>query len=246
MVLTVTAARCADFQVKAPGRVAGPLPEVSHDQHAHLDALLCGIFMLVNLMAGKNHVGVMLNSGGCVHALKELVDKDFDRFEEEFDAELCGKMKGEDREEKLERAWSHYAKWKLGEKGCAKVWRRVYLELGEFDLMLASYSVVHYGSRFPLFFKDDALRRPVPSYWYNLRLHLYSQQKWVLGKDSNVSDGGHDHPVETQTIDLADPIPDYEYTGEDGKLKSKPSMKAKWKHMRAAIQFWPPGRADAA
>jgi hypothetical protein len=23
-------------------------------------------------------------------------------------------------------------------------------------------------------------------------------------------------------------------------------MKAKWKHMRAAIQFWPPGRADAA
>ena len=93
MVLTVTAARCADFQVKAPGRVAGPLPEVSHDQHAHLDALLCGIFMLVNLMAGKNHVGVMLNSGGCVHALKELVDKDFDRFEEEFDAELCDKMK---------------------------------------------------------------------------------------------------------------------------------------------------------
>lgn len=210
---------------------------MSHDQHGHLDALMYGMFMLVNLMPGKNYVGVMLNSGGCVHALKELVVKNYDVFEEVFNADLCAKMKGDDREEKLERAWSLYVKWKLGKKGFAGVWRRVYLELGEFDLLLASYSVVHFGSRFPLYFKDDALRT-VPSHWYNLRLHLYSRQTWVCGRESNICSNGHSQPVTEATVNPADPMPHIEVE-ENGKMIFKPAMNKRWERMREAIQFWP-------
>ncbi len=40
------------------------------DQCSHLDALIGGMIVLLNMMPGFAYFCVHLNSGGCVHALK--------------------------------------------------------------------------------------------------------------------------------------------------------------------------------
>jgi hypothetical protein len=78
---------------------------VSHDQHRHLDALLRGMLMLVNLIPGKSYLGIFLGSGGCINAMRKLIeDNKYDKFESVFKSDLKQKMKGTDEEEMLERA----------------------------------------------------------------------------------------------------------------------------------------------
>ena len=43
------------------------------DQCSHLDALIGGMIVLLNMMPGFAYLGVHLNSGGCIHALKNLI-----------------------------------------------------------------------------------------------------------------------------------------------------------------------------
>ena len=137
------------------------------------------MLMLVNLDPGKSYIGVYLGSGPCVAAMRTLIeDGDYDQFEKVFESDLNGKMKGNNPEEKLERAWRIYSRWRLIRLDLGGEWERAYLEMDEFDILFGSYNMFHFGARFPLFFGDDALR-PVPVDWYSLRLHLYSGNTWV-------------------------------------------------------------------
>ena len=146
--------------------------------------------MLVNLMPGKSYLGIFLGSGGCINAMRKLIEDEYDDFERVFESDLARQMKGTDDVEKLERAWRIYSRCRLAEQGFGRKWKRAYLQLDEFDLFMGSYSVFHFGARFPLFFGDDALRQ-VPLDWYNLRLHLYSGDKNVPAGQSNVLLNGH-------------------------------------------------------
>lgn len=58
--------------------------QVTPDQAPHLDAVIYGLIVLLNMMPGKAYLGVYLNSGGCMHALKLLIKKDHEAFQAEF------------------------------------------------------------------------------------------------------------------------------------------------------------------
>ena len=79
--------------------------------------------------------------------------------------------------------------------------------------------------RLPLFFWDDALCL-VPLDWYNLRLHLYSGNKNVTSRQSNVRLRGHKQPIQNVTIALDDPIPWFDSEPETftSKGKEKPKL----------------------
>ena len=207
---------------------------MSQDQHGHLDALMRGMLVLMNLMSGKSYLGVYLGSGSCVEAMRTLIDEGwYDAFENFFTRHLVEKMSGTDPKEKLERAWRIFSMEKLKEQGLEGMWKRAYLELDEFHLFVGSYGVFHFGARFPLFFGDDALR-DVPLDWFSLRLHLYSGDDWVPAKDSNMCAAGHRHPVQAETIALEDPIP---LMG--GSREWKPAFHPRWEGMKALNQFRP-------
>jgi hypothetical protein len=216
--------------------------QVSHDQHGHLDALLRGMLMLVNLMPGKSYLGIFLGSGGCINAMRKLIEEEYDGFESVFHNDLTKLMKGTDEEEKLERAWRIYSRRRLEELGFGDKWKRAYLELDEFDLFMGSYSVFHFGARFPLFFGDDALRA-VPLEWYNLRLHLYSGDKDVPAGQSGVCKNGHAQAVQNDTIPLEDPIPWYDPdTQKTSRRNGETLIRAfhrRWNGMKALNQFRP-------
>jgi len=202
------------------------------------------MLMLVNLMPGKSYLGIYLGSGGCVNAMRKLIEEEYDDFESAFKSDLKHRMKGTDEEEMLERAWRIYSRWRLEAEGFGGKWKRAYLELDEFDLFMCSYSVFHFGARFPLFFGDDALRQ-VPSDWYNLRLHLYSGDKDVPAGQSNVQLKGHKQAVEMDTIALEDPIPLYDPgTKKTSRRKGdttqqKPAFHHRWNGIKALNQFRP-------
>ena len=224
---------------------------MSHDQHGHLDALVRGMLMLVNLMRGKSYLGIYLGSGGCINAMRTLIETEYDAFESEFHSNLKGKMEGTDDDEKLERAWRIYSKDRLADLGFGAEWKRVYLELDEFDLFMGSYSVFHFGARFPLFFGDDALR-PVPVDWYNLRLHLYSGDKDVPAGQSNVQFNGHRQAVQNDTIPLESPNPWFDpetqslgrKSGKAAESQLKPAFHRRWNGMKALCQFRPGHPSD--
>ena len=163
-----------------------------------------------------------------------------------FESDLARQMKGTDDVEKLERAWRIYSRWRLEALGFGGKWKCAYLELDGFDLFMASFSMFHFGARFPLFFGDDALRQ-VPLDWYNLRLHLYSGDKYVPAGQSNVQLYGHKQPVQNDTIALEDPMPWFDPETETSKSKSKkpdkpeliPALHRRWNGMKALNQFRP-------
>ena len=200
--------------------------------------------MLVNLMPGKSYLGIYLGSGGCINAMRKLIEEEYDDFESAFNSDLKQGMKGTDEEEKLERAWRIYSRWRLAELGFGDKWKRVYLELDELDLFMGSYSVFHFGARFPLFFRDDALRL-VPVDWYNLRLHLYSGDKNVPAGQSGVCQNGHVQAVQNDTIPLEAPIPSYDpATNKTSRRKAdttelKPAFHHRWNGIKAVNQFRP-------
>ena len=182
------------------------------DQASHLDGMIYGLIVLFNMMPGKAYVGVHLNSGGCIHALKRLIDRDYARFCTEFEASgLADEMNGRSDEEKLDMAWGEYARRELAKLYFDKPWERVYLELDEFEMFLGSFSVFHFGSRYPCFSRVA----PIPRDWWHLRLHLYIGN--FLLDAGDIDDTGEEtaklvqdqvvveEPVADNTVDLLNP-----------------------------------------
>ena len=130
------------------------MAQVAPDQASHLDALIGGILVLLNMMPGMAYVGVHLNSGGCIHALKNLVRRDYKEFSQQFELavtvdgrRLQDAMKGRSYQEKLDTAWELYACEELAKLGFTKTFKRVYVELEEFEMFLGSMAVFHFVLR---------------------------------------------------------------------------------------------------
>ena len=67
-------------------------------------------------------------------------------------------------------AWRHYLGAKLRSQGFGSPWQRKYLVLEEFHGYIGSFAEFHFGSRFPLRFRNlDS----VPNDLWHLRGHLY-------------------------------------------------------------------------
>jgi len=199
--------------------------QVTPDQAPHLDAVIYGLIVLLNMMPGKAYFGVYLNSGGAIHALKLLIEKDYAAFQAEFaeastasvdsggsgrPQRLVERMQGRSNQEKLDMAWGLYARKKLAEQGFDSIWERAYLELDEFEMVLASMSLYHFGAQYPCFSRQE----PIPSDWWHLRLHLYVGNKLVLPEQVVLVDGLEkekekynvvEEPVAETTINLLKP-----------------------------------------
>jgi hypothetical protein len=160
------------------GKIAG-------EQDAHLDGLIDAIFAVINLTPGKGYIGAVLNSAGFIHPLKKLSREEFAQFKREFSEFPCpgdeeGRklievMPGSDVGLKLRAAWRIYAVRKLSQQGVdvKRPWTRAYIEMAEGVMAICSMSLLHFGTRFPLFFDN----RPVPDNLWHLRLHMYIGSK---------------------------------------------------------------------
>jgi hypothetical protein len=145
-----------------------------------LDGLIDGLFLLLNLMEDHAWIGVYLNSGGYIRALRDLALAEFPRFKEEFlhypRVDASGKapcsgngtlreaMQGTNDQAKLRAAWNAYASFKL--RPLEQPWKRVYVEIPEGTLLLSSMCTFHFGARFPLVFS----KKPVPTNLCHMRL----------------------------------------------------------------------------
>lgn len=185
------------------------------DQAPHLDALIGGIIILLNMMFGKAYIGVYLNSGGFINALKQLVKSDYEDFKSQFaqaktadGRPLSEAMKGGSFENNLDMAWDWYAETKLKGSDFYEPFQRVYIELEEFEMFLGSMSVYHFGARYPCFVPLSKM--PIDA--WHLRLHMYIGNKQVLlanavenSKEFSKECEGKvvgDEPVAKNTIDL--------------------------------------------
>jgi hypothetical protein len=196
--------------------------QVTPDQSSHLDALIGGLIVLLNMMPGMAYVGVHLNSGGCIHALKNLIREDYPEFCRQFGVamtvdgrRLQDVMKGRSYQQKLDMAWELYACEKLAAAGFSEKFQRAYVELEEFEMFLGSMAVFHFGARYPCFCRQEE----IPLDWWHLRLHLYIGNRLVRVADA-VADGEQflknarnknvvDDAVAQHTIDLFDPPPQW-------------------------------------
>ena len=188
------------------------------DQCSHLDALIGGMIVLLNMMPGFAYLGVHLNSGGCIHALKNLVRRDYQEFCQQFASakavdgqQLSDAMKGRSYQENLDMAWELYAYGELVKPGFTKKFQRAYVELEEFEMLLGSMAVYHFGARYPCF----CGREPIPLNWWHVRLHIYIGNKLVPVEDAVSTDKEFlksvknknvaSDPIEKHTIDPFDP-----------------------------------------
>jgi hypothetical protein len=188
------------------------------DQCSHLDALIGGMIVLLNMMPGFAYLGVHLNSGGCIHALKNLVRRDYQEFCQQFASakavdgqQLSDAMKGRSYQENLDMAWELYAYGELAKQGFTKKFQRAYVELEEFEMLLGSMAVYHFGARYPCF----CGREPIPLNWWHVRLHIYIGNKLVPVEDAISTDKEFlksvknknvaSDPIEKHTIDPFDP-----------------------------------------
>lgn len=188
------------------------------DQCSHLDALIGGMIVLLNMMPGFAYLGVHLNSGGCIHALKNLVRRDYQEFCQQFASakavdgqQLSDAMKGRSYQENLDMAWELYAYGELAKQGFTKKFQRAYVELEEFEMLLGSMAVYHFGARYPCF----CGREPIPLNWWHVRLHIYIGNKLVPVEDAVSTDKEFlksvknknvaSDPIEKHTIDPFDP-----------------------------------------
>ena len=188
------------------------------DQCSHLDALIGGMIVLLNMMPGFAYLGVHLNSGGCIHALKNLIRRDYKEFCQQFVSAkavdgrlLSDAMKGRSYQENLDMAWELYACDELAKQGFTKKFQRAYVELGEFEMLLGSMAVYHFGARYPCF----CGREPIPLNWWHVRLHIYIGNRLVPVEDAVSTDDEFlksvkkknvvSDPIEKHTIDPFDP-----------------------------------------
>jgi hypothetical protein len=124
-----------------------------------------------------------------------------------FSRRLVEAMQGWSDQEKLDMAWGLYARRKLTEQRFGSIWERAYLELDEFEMVLASMAVCHFGAQYPCFSRQE----PIPSDWWHLRLHLYVGNKLVLPNQVVLVDAEEkelknhnvvEEPVASSTINL--------------------------------------------
>ena len=172
--------------------------------------------MLMNFMFGSAWFGVYLNSGGAVHAMKELEAAEYELFKKQlFEVPsavhegklLVDGMKGPkgqtlSKDQKIAIAWRHYAGAKLSAMGFGKPWERKYLELPEFFGYVGSYSEFHLGVRFPLIFCQARQNRGVPDDLWHLRGHIYLARRRMVdptGRYNFVK-----QTPENSTVDLFD------------------------------------------
>ena len=215
LVLILSHGSLCDTDSFAPAQVAP-------DQVSHMDGLIPGSIALLNLMRGKAYVGVYLNSGGYLNALKTLVKKDFKEFERQFQEALTADgqklhecMKGGTYQEKLDFAWDAYAETKLKDRGFTERFKRAYVELDEFEMFVGSMSVFHFGARYPCFVPLEKM----PMGAWHLRWHLYVGNMQVPVTEAIEDDPEFlrqcegkvvtDEPVEQNTINLLDPPAQY-------------------------------------
>ena len=176
------------------------------------------MIVLLNMMPGFAYLGVHLNSGGCIHALKNLVRRDYQEFCQQFASakavdgqQLSDAMKGRSYQENLDMAWELYAYGELAKQGFTKKFQRAYVELEEFEMLLGSMAVYHFGARYPCF----CGREPIPLNWWHVRLHIYIGNKLVPVEDAVSTDKEFlksvknknvaSDPIEKHTIDPFDP-----------------------------------------
>ena len=176
------------------------------------------MIVLLNMMPGFAYLGVHLNSGGCIHALKNLVRRDYKEFCQQFASakavdgqQLSDAMKGRSYQENLDMAWELYAYGELAKQGFTKKFQRAYVELEEFEMLLGSMAVYHFGARYPCF----CGREPIPLNWWHVRLHIYIGNKLVPVEDAVSTDKEFlksvknknvaSDPIEKHTIDPFDP-----------------------------------------
>ena len=180
------------------------------------------MIVLLNMMPGFAYLGVHLNSGGCIHALKNLIRRDYEEFCQQFASAkavdgrlLSDTMKGRSYQENLDMAWELYACDELAKQGFTKKFQRAYIELGEFEMFLGSMAVFHFGARYPCFCGQE----PIPLDWWHLRLHLYIGSQLVRVEDAIADDRNFlkdaknknviDDPIAKHTIDLINPPAQY-------------------------------------
>jgi len=206
------------------------------DQASHLDALISGIILLLNLMPGMAYIGVHLKSGGCIAELKKLIKSDYAEFERQFneakteDGELLSAaMKGGTPQEKLDMAWDQYARQELKKRGHTENFERAYIELEEFEIFLGSMSVFHFGARYPCFPESEEISED----WWHARMHFYVGNRLVQKADAFAAGGKDfekansrktvvDETVAANTIDLSGVMPEF------------------WRGMRSARLYVPP------
>jgi hypothetical protein len=188
----------------------------------HLDAASWGLLTWVNCMAEgvdspqiDAYLGIYVNSAKCVSEVKRIAGEEYKQFSEEFDKarstktpgrQLVDVMKGSSRDEKLWIAWSYYILQRLKSAGVNDLWTRKYVKASEFQAVVASLSLVHFGARFPMIFEG-----PPPDKFQNLyqiRMHSYLGRTWIRATSLNAS-GAHFErdDIETKTLDICnDPI----------------------------------------
>jgi hypothetical protein len=158
--------------------------KISGEQDSHLDGLTDAIFSISNLTRDKMYVGINQGSAGFIHPLKKLAREEFVPFRCELnqfpcpgDSEgrkLVDVMPGSDARLKLRAAWRVYAVRRLSQQGIdVRPWKRAYIEIAEGVTAICCMSLLHFGTRFPLFFDN----RSVPDDLWHLRLHMYIGSK---------------------------------------------------------------------
>jgi hypothetical protein len=187
---------------------SGNSGKIVEDQDTHLDGLIDAIFALMNITRGRGGLGIVLNSAEWIHALKKLSREEFVQFRQEFyqfpcpgdqaGRKLIDVMPGDDERLKLRAAWRLYAVRKLSMQGIIeKPWKRAYVEMAEGVMAICSMSLLHFGTRFPLFFDN----RPVPDNLWHLRLHMYIGSKL---RPRLEGEGALLDQVQDSTVDIND------------------------------------------
>ncbi len=194
--------------------------------------LHCGVFLpgcivgssYLNCMAeGVDHespqidayLGIYVNSAKCVSEIKRITGDEYKQFSEEFDAARSTKtpgqllvdvMKGTSRDEKQWVAWSYYILRRLKSAGFNDLWERKYVKASEFQAVVASLSLVHFGARFPMTFEGPPLDKF--QNLYQIRMHSYLGRTWIRTRSLNESGAHYEKDdIETKTLDICnDPI----------------------------------------
>ena len=183
--------------------------KISGEQDTHLDGLTDAIFSVTNLTRGKGYFGAILNSAGSIHPLKKLAREEFAPFRREFKEfpcpgdpdgrKLIDVMPGSNAQLKLRAAWRIYAARRLSQLGLVqRPWKRAYIEMAEGVTAVCSMSLLHFGTRFPLYFDN----RPVPDDLWHLRLHMYIGSKLRPRLDGE--EGALLDQVQDSTVDIYD------------------------------------------
>jgi hypothetical protein len=180
------------------------VPEMVGDQSIHLDADTSGLLTWMNYTAfnhdtaqeNKSYLGVYLYSAGCISAIRKLAEKYYDSFVKKFQEHLvdgkrlCECMKGPSQAEKLSIAWSVFVNQELVKQKKSDHWKRVYVEVDEFEAIIASLSTVHFGARFPLKFGEQA--KETLRTLSHVRMHSYLGRRVLTSSER----------VQETTIDL--------------------------------------------